>query len=154
SEDRRRVMNAFTPITPMIGVDVDPKLAFLARAAARFELVQSGAMDLGEAFDGLVVCLSCACDRDCIERWERDFPRPVSQCGVTQPPAAPRSTFDALVLELRTHGLPQLSNTSCRRRLGKLSTEQVRELIAALMRLRPEYSALTEELILKLGNCL
>jgi hypothetical protein len=133
---------------------VDPRLALLARAAARFELVQSGAMDLGEAFDGLVAGLQCACDCDLIHRWERDFPGPVSQCRVTRPSAAPRSTFDALVLELRTHGLPQLSNTSCRRRLGKLSTQQVRELIAALMQLRPEYSAITEELILKLGDCL
>jgi hypothetical protein len=34
-------MNAFTPITPMVGADVDPKLAWLARAAARFQLVEA-----------------------------------------------------------------------------------------------------------------
>ena len=54
---------------------VDPRLALLARAAARFALVQSGAMDLGEAFDGLVAGLQCACDRNHIQRWERQDQR-------------------------------------------------------------------------------
>jgi hypothetical protein len=34
----------------------DPRLAFLARAAARFELVEGSAMEIGEAFDGLIAC--------------------------------------------------------------------------------------------------
>ena len=55
-------MNAITPVTPMVEVELDPKLAFLARAAARFELVQSGEMQIDEAFDGLVVDLRCNCD--------------------------------------------------------------------------------------------
>ncbi len=55
---------------------VDPRLAFLARAAARHFLVEQDEMDLGEAFDGLVQSLSCPCTREMIERWERDsFPR-------------------------------------------------------------------------------
>src|SRR5262249_11974747 len=33
---------------------VDPRLAFLIRAAVRFDLVESGEMGLDEAFDGLV----------------------------------------------------------------------------------------------------
>jgi hypothetical protein len=141
-------MNAFTPIVPLVEVGkVDPRLAFLHRAHARLMLFEAGDVGIAEAFDGLVVCLSCARDREHVEKWERDFPHPVSQRCVTRPPAAPRSTFDALVLELRTHGLPQFTNTSCRRRLGELSTQQVRELIAALMRLRPRYSAITGELI-------
>ena len=53
---------------------VDPKLAFLARAAARFELVESGEMDIGEAYDGLVVDLRCNCDCERVARWERDYP--------------------------------------------------------------------------------
>jgi hypothetical protein len=148
-------MNAFTPIVPVVELGkVDPKLAFLARAAARFELVHTGEMNIDEAFAGLVVGLSCACDRELIDRWERDFPRLAPQRRVIRAPAAPQSTFDALVFELRTHGLPQLNKTSCRLRLGQLSTQQVRELIAALVRLRPRYLAITEELILKLGDFL
>jgi hypothetical protein len=33
----------------------DPRAAFLLRAAVRFELVEAGAIDLAEAFDGLGV---------------------------------------------------------------------------------------------------
>ena len=68
-------MSAFSPIVPAVEVGkVDPKLAFLARAAARFELVHTGAMHIDEAFDGLVVCLQCSCSRDLVEKWERDYP--------------------------------------------------------------------------------
>jgi hypothetical protein len=42
----------------------------------------------------------------------------------------------------------------CRRRLSDLSTKQLRELIAALMRLRPQYSMINDELLLKLGDLL
>ena len=51
----------------------DLRLAFLARAAARFELVEAGVMEIGEAFDGLIACLQCSCSREMIERWERDY---------------------------------------------------------------------------------
>ena len=57
---------------------IDARLAFLARAAARHALVESGAMDLDEALDGLV---EPACDHDhfewieaLVERWEREYP--------------------------------------------------------------------------------
>jgi hypothetical protein len=50
---------------------VDPRLAFLARAAARFVLVQAGEMTLDQAFDGLFDSLQCPCERETIERWER-----------------------------------------------------------------------------------
>jgi hypothetical protein len=53
---------------------VDPRLAFLARAAARFQLVQAGTMDIDEAYDGLIVDLRCNCDCARVERWERDYP--------------------------------------------------------------------------------
>jgi hypothetical protein len=32
---------------------VDPRLVFLLRAAARFDLVEAGELELGEAIDGL-----------------------------------------------------------------------------------------------------
>jgi hypothetical protein len=50
---------------------IDPRLAFLARAAARFQLVEAGELDLETAFNGLVAGLSCPCDRDRIARWEQ-----------------------------------------------------------------------------------
>jgi hypothetical protein len=53
---------------------IDYRLAFLECASARLFLVNIGEMDLGEAFDGLVYRLRCPCERETIERWERDFP--------------------------------------------------------------------------------
>jgi hypothetical protein len=55
--------------------------------------------------------------------------------------------YQALLRELRTHGLAQLNNPNCRQRLGELSSVQLRELIAALARLQPKYPAITDELI-------
>jgi hypothetical protein len=63
-------MNAITP-TAAITDTIDERFAFLARAAARHALVEAGAMDIDEAFDGLVADLRCDCDRDIIQRWER-----------------------------------------------------------------------------------
>jgi hypothetical protein len=54
--------------------------------------------------------------------------------------------------ELRTHGLAQLNESNCRRHLFDLTTDQVRELIAALMRLRSAYPTITDELLLKLAD--
>jgi hypothetical protein len=67
---------------------------------------------------------------------------------------APQSTYWAALYELRTYGAPQLSKPDCQRRLGDLSTAQLRGLIAALIRLRPEYPKITDELIEKLGAVL
>jgi hypothetical protein len=58
---------------------IDPRLAFLARAHARFILVESGAMDLEEAVDGLIeqfdeIVGPRACVWETIERWERTHP--------------------------------------------------------------------------------
>jgi hypothetical protein len=76
--------------------------------------------------------------------------------AVSNPPSpdAPQSIYDAALWELRTYGLAQLAKENCRRRLSDLSTKQLRELIAALMRLRPQYSMINDELLLKLGDLL
>ncbi len=66
--------------------------------------------------------------------------------------AAAQSTYDALLYELRTFGVAQLAKPNCRSRLSDLSTQQLRELIAALIRLKPEYPAITDDLLLKLGD--
>jgi hypothetical protein len=52
----------------------DPRPVILARAAASLDLVEAGAVDLDEAFDGLVCSLSCQYSREMLERWERDNP--------------------------------------------------------------------------------
>jgi len=60
---------------------VDPRLAFLARARARLILVESGAIDLDEAFEGLIAqspCSICDCRwrwvENLVERWEHTHP--------------------------------------------------------------------------------
>jgi hypothetical protein len=67
---------------------------------------------------------------------------------------AAKSTCDALLYELRTLGVAALAGPNCKQRLSALSTKQLRDLIAALMRLRPQYPAITDDLLLKLGELL
>jgi hypothetical protein len=133
-----------------IVTQLDPKLAFLARAAARFELVQAGEMDVDEAIAGLR-CPHCV--DELVGRWEHNFPhRPLSKPKPRQ--HAAHSSLDALVYELRTRGLSQLQNPNCIRRLSDLSAEQTKKLIENLLQLRPKYPAITDDLISKLGDCL
>lgn len=65
---------------------------------------------------------------------------------------APRATFDALLYELRTLGVAAFKNPSCRRRLADLSDPQLRELLAALIRTRARYPAITDELLIALDE--
>jgi hypothetical protein len=65
--------------------------------------------------------------------------------------AAP-TTVEALMYELRTDGVRALARPNCQRRLGDLSTIQVREVIERLTRLRARYPAITNELLLTLTN--
>ena len=57
----------------------DPRLVFLERAATRLLLIDACLMELDEAFDGLAVAFrelvaTCLCDRETLERWERNYP--------------------------------------------------------------------------------
>ena len=63
---------------------------------------------------------------------------------------AAASVIEAVVYELRTHGLAQLKNPHCRRRLGELSPEQMCEVLARLIKLRPQYPKIDDELLLQL----
>ena len=63
------------------------------------------------------------------------------------PPRAPQSIYDALLYELCTFGLKQLHNQHCLQRVGDLSTDQVRDLVAALMRLQRRFPVITDQLI-------
>jgi hypothetical protein len=65
---------------------------------------------------------------------------------------AAQSTYDALLWELREQGIAQLEKPECRRRLSELSTKQLRDLIAALVRLRAKWPKITDELIGVLGD--
>jgi len=86
----------------------------------------------GMSLDALVACLDHARRRD----------------------GAPQSTVEAFIYELRTHGLAALEHPSCLRRLDDVSTAQLREVLSRLIRLRPRYAAICDNLLLKLGGLL
>jgi len=65
---------------------------------------------------------------------------------------AASTTVEALMYELRTLGLAALAGPHCRRRLAEVTREQVQEIIKRLMRLRPRYPAITDELLFQLGE--
>ena len=64
----------------------------------------------------------------------------------------PQTTVNALLYQLRMDGLAAFEHPNCRRRLAELSTEQLRELMAALIRLRPNCAAVTDELLIALDR--
>src|SRR5262249_42423889 len=67
---------------------------------------------------------------------------------------APTASVEAMVHELRTHGLAALERPNCLRRLSDVSTAQLREVLARLIKLRPRNPAITDALLLKLGGLL
>jgi hypothetical protein len=114
----------------------DPRLAFLERASARLILVEAGEMEIDEAFSGLVY--QCACDREMIDRWDRDHPHQPA-IKAAKPKEAASTTCDALLWELREYGLRRLKHPPTLSRLSQLSNKQFAELIAALTRLQPKH---------------
>jgi hypothetical protein len=65
--------------------------------------------------------------------------------------AAP-SAVEAVMYGLRTYGIAALAGPNCQRRLADLSDAQVREVIERLDRLRPQYPAITDNLLLALAE--
>jgi hypothetical protein len=65
---------------------------------------------------------------------------------------APKATYDAIVYELRTYGLPQLKNPSCQRRLADLSAAQVKNVMASLQQWRGRYPNVCDELLATLAT--
>ena len=140
-----------------VTTQIDRRLAFLACASARFDLVETGEMMLDEAVDSnfverfrAVAEIVCACECQMIEAWERDYPRLPPR---RQPhrrdfggSAAP-SVVDALLFELSRYGLPRLNNEKTQRRLAELSVDQLREVSALLVRMKPRYPEITAELL-------
>ena len=78
--------------------------------------------------------------------YEANLRRRREQCG-----AAP-TTVEALMYSLRERGEAALHERDTIRRLPELSTNQVREVVGRLMRLRPKYQAITDELLFLLGE--
>jgi hypothetical protein len=72
--------------------------------------------------------------------------------GTRRCDGAPQSTFDALHCEVRSRGLAALEHPSCRQRLVELSAEQLRELMAALIRTRAKFPGVTDEILLALDG--
>ena len=65
---------------------------------------------------------------------------------------ATKATVEAVMYELRTYGLAALAGTNCRRRLSELSAAQLRQVIKRLDRMRDQYPAVTDELLLRVGE--
>jgi hypothetical protein len=86
----------------------------------------------------------CAAVHDGMDRRAKARARPQ--------PRTPQVTIEALVYQLREHGLPELAKPDCQERLAALSSDQLRELIGRLMGLRPKYLAITDDLLLALGE--
>jgi hypothetical protein len=62
----------------------------------------------------------------------------------------PRSTVEAVMYELRTHGTEALKHANCQRRLSELTDKQLADVIGRLMKLRSLYSAITGRLLTQL----
>jgi len=89
------------------------------------------------------------------------MPQSFKHCRTHQRPPAERppgrtlaagSTVDALMFSLRERGAAALSERACRDRLAVLSSNQVRDVIARLIVLRPRYPKnISDDLLFKLG---
>ena len=137
---------------------MDLRMVFLARAAAKFYLVENGLEDLDQAFADLHHALHaiapCQCQRSMLDAWEQ-LDRDAKAAPVSRPArrrAAAASTYEAVLYTLRTRESAALGERHCRQRLAELSDDQMRELVAALKRLKPQYPSISEELMLELGK--
>jgi hypothetical protein len=65
--------------------------------------------------------------------------------------AAP-TTVEAVMYELREDGLDAVKVSNCRRRLAALSRDQIREVLTRLIKLRPRYPKITDELLLRIES--
>jgi hypothetical protein len=63
---------------------------------------------------------------------------------------AATSSIEAFVVGLRERGTAALREPEIQCRPGELSVEQFREVIARLIKLRPQYRAISDELLLQL----
>jgi hypothetical protein len=81
---------------------------------------------------------------------QRDYERAVQRRR--EQFGAPKWTVEAVMFSLREYGAAALAGPHFQRRLAELSPDQVRECIVRLDRLRPKYPAITDNLMLLLGE--
>jgi hypothetical protein len=74
----------------------------------------------------------------------------VSLYDVRRKMGAAPSTVEAVMYELRTHGTEALKRDNCQRRLSELNDRQLADVIRRLMKLRSQYSAITDKLLAQL----
>jgi ribonucleoside-diphosphate reductase alpha chain len=67
---------------------------------------------------------------------------------------AAQSTIEALMLSLRSRGVEALGEPNTLRRIDDSSSAQLREVLARLIKLRPRYPVISDDLLFKLGNLL
>jgi hypothetical protein len=65
---------------------------------------------------------------------------------------APETVYNAVMHELRVHGVAQLGKPDCQRRLADLSDAQLRMLLGSLQRKRGQYPAISDELLTALAE--
>ena len=80
--------------------------------------------------------------------YEASLRRRREQCG------AAFTTVEALMFSLRERGEAALHERDTRRRLAELSTDQLREVLRRLVRLRPKYPAITDQFLFHLNELL
>jgi hypothetical protein len=113
---------------------IDPRLAFLARAAARHALVETGDMDLDEAIDGLVdddemASFWKACDRadaqqkrdPKIERLRRLMDEDVTldrvYAAINSGRPTPEATIEAIKHAVRDRGVKAIEEPATKQRI-------------------------------------
>jgi len=75
-----------------------------------------------------------------------------SDVSIADTPDAPQVTVEAVMYELKESGLDALKAPNARRRLGDLSQKQHREVLARLVKLRPRYPKITDELLVHIDE--
>jgi hypothetical protein len=106
----------------------------------------------------MTACLICGCS-PCVNPDFCRACRAADRRKVRLPPApppidteAPYATYNAVVYELRTYGLAQLSKLNCQRRLSDLSAAQIKNVIASLQQRRGQYPNVCDELLITLAT--
>lgn len=162
---------------PIPAVDI-----FRERAEARAILVNACVYDLQDAVDGLQADaersgLVAHIGQDAVQRMMADafaiVPKvrnnsaksagnirtgdvahnvPKSGTGSATRPSAAPSTIEAVMFSLRSRGLRALVEADCRRRLSELAPDQLRQVIVQLDRMRSKYPAITDGLLLRIGE--
>ena len=80
----------------------------------------------------------------------QNVPKTGTKCA-TRPGAVP-TTVEAVMYSLRHRGTAALAQRDCQRRLSELAPDRLRQVIVRLDRMRTEYPAITDALLLRIGE--